>query len=269
MNKYIPVNRPLLDGNEKKYVCDAIDSGWISSDGPFVELFEQKFAKSVGRKYGIAVSNGTAALEVSIRALGIKKGDEVIIPSFTIISCAIAVVNCGATPIFIDCYRDTWNINVDQIEERITKKTKAIMAVHIYGLPAEMNKIIAIAKRHGLLIIEDAAEAHGQKYYGKSCGSFGKVSTFSFYANKHLTTGEGGMILTDNFEIAQKCKKLRNLCFEPSKRYYHRKLGWNYRLTNLQAAVGLAQLETLSEHIEKKIKIGATYQSKLNNCSNV
>jgi perosamine synthetase len=224
---FIPVNRPLLNGNEKKYLLEAINSNWISSDGPMIEEFEQKFSKSVNRKYGIAVANGTAALEISVRALGIGLSQEVLIPTFTIISCALSVLRNGAKPVFVDCYPDTWNINIEDLADKITARTVAIMPVHIYGLPVDMNPLLKIAKKYGLAIIEDAAEAHGQTYYGRPCGSFGEISTFSFYANKHVTTGEGGMIVTDNFDLAEKCRKLRNLSFEPEKRFVHYDLGWN------------------------------------------
>lgn len=262
---FIPVNEPLLNGNEKKYLCECIDTGWISSEGPFVKEFEQKMSKTVNRKYGVAVTNGTAALEVAVRALGITEGDEVIMPSFTIISCAMAVTNVGAVPVLVDSDRKTWNMNVDEIESKITSKTKAIMVVHIYGLPVEMEKILELAKKYDLQVIEDAAEMHGQTYNGRPCGSFGDISTFSFYPNKHITTGEGGMVVTDNEELAERCKSLRNLCFRKDVRYVHDELSDNYRFTNLQAAVGLAQLERLEEFVTKKRNMGKYYTEKLQN----
>jgi len=259
---FIPVNEPLLDGNEKKYLMHCIDTGWISSEGPFVKELEEKFAKRTGRKYGIAVCNGTAALEAAVIASGIEKGDEVILPTFTIISCASAVVRAGAIPVLVDC-DSTWNMSAELIREKITAKTKAIMVVHIYGLPVDMNPVLEIAKEFNLKIIEDAAELIGQTYRGRQCGSFGEVSTFSFYPNKHITTGEGGMILTDDEEIAERCRSLRNLCFKPEKRFVHDELGFNFRMTNLQAAVGVAQLERLDEFIIKKRKIGSAYNELL------
>ena len=262
---FIPVNEPLLNGNEKKYLCECIDTGWISSEGPFVKEFEQKMSKTVNRKYGVAVTNGTAALEVAVRALGITEGDEVIMPSFTIISCAMALTNVGAVPVLVDSDRKTWNMNVDEIESKITSKTKAIMVVHIYGLPVEMEKILELAKKYDLQVIEDAAEMHGQTYNGRPCGSFGDISTFSFYPNKHITTGEGGMVVTDNEELAERCKSLRNLCFRKDVRYVHDELSDNYRFTNLQAAVGLAQLERLEEFVTKKRNMGKYYTEKLQN----
>lgn len=260
---FIPVNEPLLNGNEKKYLCECIDTGWISSEGPFVKKFEQKMSAGVNRKYGIAVSNGTAALEVAIQALGIGEGDEVIMPTFTIISCAMAVTKLGAVPVLVDSDIHTWNMNVDEIEAKITSKTKAIMIVHLYGLPVEIDKVLALAEKYNLKVIEDAAEMHGQTYKGKPCGSFGNVSTFSFYPNKHVTTGEGGMVVTDDEQLAERCRMLRNLCFRKDVRYVHDEISDNYRFTNLQAAVGLAQLERLDEFVEKKRRMGKYYTEKL------
>lgn len=260
---FIPVNEPLLNGNEKKYLCECIDTGWISSEGPFVKEFEQKMSKTVHRSYGIAVSNGTAALEVAVQALGIGTGDEVIMPTFTIISCAMAVTKVGGIPVFVDSDPFTWNIKADEIEKKITSRTKAIMLVHLYGLPAEVDKILSLAKKYHLKVIEDAAEMHGQTYNNKPCGSFGDISTFSFYPNKHITTGEGGMIVTDDEELAERCCSLRNLCFRKDVRYIHDEISDNYRFTNLQAAVGLAQLERLDEVVERKRAMGKYYTERL------
>jgi perosamine synthetase len=257
----VSVNEPLLDGNEKKYLIECIETGWISSEGPFIKRFEQEFAMRMGRQFGIAVANGSAALDAAVIALGIGEGDEVIMPTFTIISCAAAVVRAGAKPILVDSDH-TWNIDVSQITSKITPRTKAIMAVHIYGLPSDMNPILAIAQKYGLKIIEDAAEMHGQTYYGQPCGSFGDISTFSFYPNKHVTTGEGGMILTDDPVLAERCRGARNLFFG-KRRYIHHELGYNLRMTNLQAAVGVAQLERLDTFIAKKRHIGAMYTELL------
>ena len=259
----IPVNTPLLEGNENKYLHECINTGWISSEGPFVGRFENEFAEKVNRKFGISVTNGTTALELAVKAIGIHAGDEVILPSFTIISCADAIVRAGATPVLVDCYMDTWNMDVSKIESVITEKTKAILAVHIYGLPAEMDLILAIAKKYDLKVIEDAAQMHGQTYKGKPCGSFGDVSTFSFYANKIITTGEGGMLLTNNEEIAKKARYYKNLCFNNETRFVHQNSGWNMRMTNLQAAVGVAQLEQLDKLVEKKRWIGNLYHELL------
>lgn len=260
---FIPVNEPLLNGNEKKYLCECIDTGWISSEGPFVKEFEQKMSAAAGRKYGIAVSNGTAALEVAAMALGIKEGDEVIMPTFTIISCAMAVTKLGAVPVLVDSDPKTFNMRTEEIEKKITPKTKAILAVHLYGLPAEMDEILRLAEKYKLKVIEDAAEMHGQTYKGKPCGSFGDISTFSFYPNKHVTAGEGGMVVTDSEELAEKCRSLRNLCFRSDVRYVHDEISDNYRFTNLQAAVGLAQLERLDEFVAIKREMGRYYTEQL------
>ena len=266
---FIPVNEPLLTGNEKRYLNECIDTGWVSSEGPFVDKFEQLFAERVNRKHAIAVSNGSVALDAAIVALGIGAGDEVILPAFTIISCAAAIVRAGATPVLVDSDPVTWNMDVEQIEEKITSNTKAIMAVHIYGLPVDMNPLLKLAKQHGLVVIEDAAEMHGQTYNDKPCGSFGDISTFSFYPNKHITTGEGGMIVTDDDQLAERCRSLRNLCFVAEQRFVHHELGWNLRFTNLQAAVGLAQLERLDEFITLKRKMGAQYTAAFSDANGI
>ena len=260
---FIPVNEPLLDGNEKKYLCECIDTGWISSEGPFVKEFENRMSKSAGRKYGVAVANGTAALEVAAMAVGIGEGDEVIMPTFTIISCAMAVTKLGGIPVLVDSDIHTWNMNVEEIERKITKRTKAIMMVHLYGLPADVDKIMELAKKYELKVIEDAAEMHGQTYQGRPCGSFGDISVFSFYPNKHITTGEGGMVVTDSEELAERCRSLRNLCFRKDVRYVHDEISDNYRFTNLQAAVGLAQIERLEEFVERKRNMGRFYTERL------
>ena len=269
MSVFIPVNEPILNGNEKKYLNECIDTGWISSEGPFVKRFEEEFAARVGRKHGIAVCNGTAALDAAVEALGIGEGDEVILPTFTIISCVLQIIRSGATPVLVDCDPYTWNMDISQIEDKITLKTKAIMVVHIYGIPVDMNPVIEFCQRFGLKLIEDTAELIGQTYYGKSCGSFGDISTVSFYPNKHITTGEGGMILTDDDDLAAKCRDLRNLCFKPGKRFIHEHLGWNFRMTNLQAALGVAQLERLDEFIDKKRWIGRKYNELLEGLSGI
>jgi perosamine synthetase len=263
MESFVPVNEPLLDGNEKKYLVECIDSGWISSEGPFVVRFEREFAARVGRQYGIAVSNGSVAIDAAVAALDIGEGDEVIMPAFTIISCAAAVVRAGARPVLVDSDATTWNMDVSQIEAKITPRTKAIMVVHIYGLPVDMAPLMEIAERHGLAVIEDAAEMHGQTCAGRPCGSFGRLSTFSFYPNKHVTTGEGGMIVTDDAALAERCRGLRNLCFEPGRRFVHEELGWNFRMTNMQAALGVAQLERLDEFVARKRRMGESYSRLL------
>lgn len=259
----IPVNEPLLNGNEKNYLIECIDTGWISSEGPFIQRFEEQFAERVGRKHAIAVANGSMALDAAVAALDLSVGDEVLMPSFTIISCASAIVRAGAVPVAVDADPVTWNIDVTKIESCITNRTKALMVVHIYGLPCDMQPILSFAQKYGLRIIEDAAEMHGQTYEGRPCGSFGDLSTFSFYPNKHITTGEGGMIVTDSDALAERCRSLRNLCFIPERRFVHEELGWNMRMTNLQAALGVAQLERLSLFVEKKHAMGALYTELL------
>ena len=261
----IPVNQPLLNGNEEKYLIECIRTGWISSEGPFIKKFEDNFSARVQRNYGIAVSNGSVALDIAIKALGIGETDEIILPTFTIISCAAAIVRSGATPVLVDSDSKTWNIDINQIESKITSRTKAIMVVHIYGLPVDMNRILELARKYNLKIIEDAAEMHGQTYYNLPCGSFGDISIFSFYPNKHITTGEGGMLVTNDNELHLKCKSLRNLCFNDERRFVHHELGWNFRMTNLQAALGVAQLERLDEFVIKKRKIGEIYNNRFRN----
>lgn len=267
MKDFIPVNEPLLEGNEKKYLEECIDTGWISSEGPFVKRFEEEFAARVGRKHGIAVSNGTAAIDAAVEALNIGIGDEVILPTFTIISCLLQIKRSGATPILVDSDPLTWNMDVSKIEAKITPRTKAIMVVHIYGLPVDMSLVVDLCQRYNLKLIEDAAEMIGQTYNGRQCGSFGDVSTVSFYSNKHTTTGEGGMILTDDEKIANNCRELRNLCFTPGNRFVHERLGWNLRMTNIQAAIGVAQLEKLDEFLEKKRWIGQMYNEQFSELS--
>jgi perosamine synthetase len=266
MSQFIPVNRPDLSGNEKKYLIDCIETGWISSEGPYVEKFENAIAQLTNRKYAVAVCNGTAALDLAVEAAGISAGDEVIIPTFTIISCINQIIRSGAKPILVDADINTWNMNVASIESKITSKTKAIMVVHIYGLPVDLKPVLALAKKHDLKVIEDAAEMHGQTYLNKPCGSFGDISTLSFYPNKHITTGEGGMILTDSLEIAELCKSLRNLCMQEGNRFVHERLGWNMRMTNMQAALGLAQTEKLEVFVARKREIGALYIENLQDC---
>jgi perosamine synthetase len=267
--KFIPVNEPLLDGNEKKFLAQCIDTGWISSEGPFVRQFETQFAERVSRRYGIAVANGSVALDCALAALQIGTGDEVILPTFTIISCAGAIVRTGAKPVLVDCDPHTWNMDVTQIEEKITAKTKAIMVVHIYGLPVDMDPVRKLAAKYNLHLIEDAAEAHGLAYKDRPCGSFGDLSTFSFYPNKLVTTGEGGMIVTDNNELANRCRSLRNLCFQAGQRFVHEELGWNLRMSNIQAALGVAQLERVDEFLAKKRHMGQRYMQLLSDIDGI
>ncbi len=263
----IAVNTPLLGEREHEYVMAALRSGWISSAGPDIEKFEKRWAEYCNRKYAVAVSNGTAALELAVQSLNLARGDEVIIPTFTIISCALAVVYSGARPVLVDADARTWTMDVDAVKAALTPRTRAIMAVHMYGHPVAADPLLEIATHNGLALIEDAAEAHGAECLTKisgeaqwrRCGSFGLVSTFSFYANKLITTGEGGMLLTDDEEIARRCREGRNLCFVPGQRFRHEDLGHNYRLTNLQAALGLAQMERIDAIVARKRAMASRY----------
>jgi len=266
---FIPVNRPCLNGNEKKYLLECIETGWISAQGPFVSRFETEMAHRLGRRHGIAVSSGTAALDVAMAALKLEPGDEVILPTFTMIACAASIVRAGAIPVVVDAEADTWNMNVDAVRAAITPRTRAIMPVHIYGFPVDMAPLTTLAKQYGLAIIEDAAEALGQTYNGQPCGSFGDLSALSFYPNKHVTTGEGGMLLTDDDQLAARCRSLRDQCYLPHQRFVHEELGWNLRMSNLQAAVGVAQLEQLDQFLAFKRKMGAAYSAALEGLSTI
>ena len=259
----IPIAEPSLGEEELNNVIEAVKSGWISSKGKFIEEFEDKFARYCGRRYGVATSNGTTALHLALSALGIKKGDEVVVPDLTFVATANTVIYCNAKPVFVDSHPEHWCIDPEKIEERITKKTKAIIPVHLYGHPCDMDAIIDISEDHDLFVVEDAAEAHGAEYKGKKVGSFGDISCFSFYGNKIITTGEGGMCLTDNEELAEKMRILRDHGMNPNKRYWYDIVGFNYRMTNLQAAVGVAQLNKLDKFVEKKRKIGNWYSEGL------
>jgi perosamine synthetase len=274
----IPVNEPVLGDREIDYATECIRSGWISSAGRFIEEFEQQWAAYCGMKHGIAVSNGTAALQTAVASLGLKPGYQVIMPTFTIISCALAVIYNGGIPVLVDSDPRTWCMDVSMIEEKITDQTRAIMPVHIYGHPVDMDPLQELADCHRLSIIEDAAEAHGAEYLSNRdkntsrwlrCGGMGHLSCFSFYANKLITTGEGGMVLTNDPALAEKARSTRNLCFRQEKRFYHTELGSNFRLTNLQAALGLAQMERIDKIVEKKRWIGKAYTERLQNIPGV
>jgi perosamine synthetase len=268
----IPVNEPLIGELEIEYVQDCLLTGWISSAGKYLEEFEHAWADYCGMRYGIAVSNGTTALQVAVACLGLHPGDEVILPTFTIISCAQAITYNGGIPVLVDSEPRTWCMDVSQVAERITPRTRAIMPVHIYGHPVDMDPILSLAKQYGLKVIEDAAEAHGAEYLSgrgqpnelwQRCGSMSDISVFSFYANKLVTTGEGGMVLTNDPKVAEQARSLRNLCFRRERRFYHTELGHNFRLTNLQAAIGLAQIKRMPETIAKKRWIGESYTQRL------
>ena len=263
--RFIPVCEPLYLGNEEKYVLDAVRSKWISSTGSYIKRFEEQFSNYCGLTYGIATTSGTTALHLALRALDIKEGDEVIMPNFAMIAVLFAILYCRATPVFIDVEPDTWNIDVSKIEEKITPKTKVILPVHTYGHSTDMDPIIKLAQKHNIYIVEDAAEGHGAQYKGRRCGSIGHINCFSFYANKIITTGEGGMIVTSDAELADKCRYYKNLCFSlDSKRdYVHDDLGYNYRMTNIQAALGLAQLENIDKFIERRRNNAGLYNELL------
>jgi perosamine synthetase len=268
--KFIPVNTPLINNEDALAVAKTIKSGWISSEGPDVRKFENKIANFLGRKFGCAVSSGTAALEIAIRSLNLKKNDEVIMPTFTIISNAMAIIKSSAKPILVDVDVNTWNIRIEDIEKKITKKTKCLMIPHIYGLANDMDKILKITKKYNIYLIEDAAETLGLKYKNKQCGSFGDISILSFYANKHITTGEGGMLLTNNKKLNEKFKDYRNLCFGSKKnRFNHYDISWNYRYTNIQAALGISQLKRINRIIKKKHEIGNYYYNNFKNIKNI
>ena len=258
-----PVSIPYISQRDINSVNKVLKNGWISSDGPEVRKFESEFSKFIDRKYSVAVSSGTAALEIAIKALGIKKNDEVLIPNFTIISNALAVVKQQAKPVLVDCNLENWNIDINQLKNKINKKTKAIIVTHIYSFANDMDKILKICRKNSIFVIEDAAEVIGLKYKNKKCGSFGDISTFSFYANKQITTGEGGMISVNKFDLYNKCKSLRNLCFGKLNRFNHEDIGWNYRMTNIQAALGLSQIKNINKIVKKKIMIGKQYYKNL------
>jgi perosamine synthetase len=258
----IPVNEPYIGEQETAYVRECLKSGWISSAGTFIDRFEAEFAAYCRAKHGVAVANGTVALQLAVASLELEPQAEIIIPTFTIISCALAAIYCGAIPVLVDSDPDTWCMDVSQVEAKITPRTRAIMPVHVYGHPVDMDPLREIAERHGLLVIEDAAEAHGAEYKGRRCGGLGDVSCFSFYANKIVTTGEGGMVLTDDDAIAAKARSKRNLCFQ-EPRFLHTELGYNFRLTNLQAALGVAQLERIDEIVARKRAVGRAYHEGL------
>jgi perosamine synthetase len=269
---WVPVNEPLLTDEDFAPLEDAFRSGWISSAGRYVEEFEAGWSNYCGHTHGIGVANGTVALQVAVDAVGLGPGDEVIMPSYTIISCAMAVVRAGAKPVLVDCCPRTYNMAVDELEARITPQTKAIMVVHIFGHPVDMDPVLRLAERHGLYIIEDAAEVHGARYLSgretaspgwKTCGGMGHISTFSFFANKLITTGEGGMLLTSDERLAQRCRDLRNLCFLPERRFLHRELGHQFRLTNMQAAVGVNQVKRIESIVDRKRSIAAEYSARL------
>ncbi|HEV2599214.1 DegT/DnrJ/EryC1/StrS family aminotransferase [Sphingopyxis sp.] len=259
----VPVSSPSLSGEEERLLKQCLEEGWISSRGPWIERFEAAVAARAGRRFGIAVSNGSAALEVALAALGIGAGDEVVLPAHTIISCALAILRVGATPVLADSEPSSWCIDPADAERRITTRTRAIMMPHLYGLPADMEAFEALAMRHGIVIVEDASQMIGATCRERPCGSFGAVSSFSFFANKNVTTGEGGMVLTDDPAIAARARAYRDLGAQPDRRFVHDDIGWNYRLGSLAAAFGLAQLDGLEARLARKRAIGLAYRDRL------
>ena len=257
--KYIPISSPLLKGNELMYVTECINTNWISSQGKYVKKFEEQFSKRHNNFDAVSVSNGTVALHLAFESLGVSAGDEVIVPNFTFVASVNSILFSKATPVLVDIDPLTLNIDCGLIEKSITSKTKAILVVHLYGLPCEMDEISKIAKAYNLLVIEDCAESLGSKFDNQIVGTFGDASTFSFYGNKTITTGEGGMVLFKNSDIAEKARVLRDHGMDKSKRYWHNFVGYNYRMTNIQAAIGVAQFEQLDDFIIKKRKIAEIY----------
>lgn len=262
---FIPVCEPMLAGNELKYVTEAVSTGWISSSGKYVNEFEKQFAAYSDCQYGVAVCNGTIALHLALVALGIGKDDEVIVPTFTMIASAYAICYTGAKPVFVDADKDTWNIDVKKIEEKITPKTKAIMPVHIFGKMCDMDAIKALADKYNLYIIEDAAEAHGAIYHGKKAGSYSDIAAFSFFANKNITTGEGGMVITNSKEVYDRARYFKNVCFplDGPRNYQHEDIGFNYRMSNVVAAIGLAQVEKADDYKAMRIRNHELYKKYL------
>jgi perosamine synthetase len=259
----IPVAEPLLDDRALANVEEAMRTGWISSEGRFIAEFERRWANYCGVAHGIAVCNGTVALEVAMAALNLPAGSEVILPSFTIISCVAAVLRTGCRPVLVDCEPDTWCLDVGEVERKITERTRAVMPVHMYGHMADMDPLMALAEKFNVAVVEDAAEAHGGEYRGRRAGGIGAISCFSFYANKIVTTGEGGMVVTDDAKLAERSRSLRNLCFKREQRFLHTELGYNFRMTNVQAAIGLAQVERIEDHVARKRRMAARYGEHL------
>jgi perosamine synthetase len=261
--RIIPVCEPALEGNETRYVLDCLNTGWISSAGKYIPLFEQAFGHKVGCEYGIACVSGTTAIHLILAALGLGPGDEVIIPTFTMIATAYAVSYTGARPVLVDSERKTWNMDIAQVEARITDRTKAIVVVHTYGHPVDMDAVLEIARRHNLYVVEDAAEAHGATYKGRLVGSLGDAAAFSFYANKIITTGEGGMVTTNDPELAETVRTLRDHAFSKERHFWHKYMGYSFRMTNLQAAIGLAQTEQMDDFVTRRRENASQYTSLL------
>lgn len=263
MDKFLPVAAPALVGNERAYVLDCIDSTWISSTGKYIDKFESGFAEFCGVKQALTCCNGTVALHLALLALGVGPGDEVLVPTLTFVATANAVTYCGARPVFVDAEAETWNMDAGKLRELITPRTKGIIVVHLYGHPMDMDPVMQLARERGLFVVEDAAEAHGAEYKGRWAGSLGDIATFSFYGNKIITTGEGGMVTTDNAELAAKVRQLRGQGQDPDRRYWFPIVGYNYRMTNIEAAIGLAQLEKVDWHMARRRENAELYRKHL------
>ncbi len=261
--KFIPVSHPILGAKEKQLVQECLDSSWVSSAGRFIPLFEEAFARYCGVPYGVAASSGTAALHLALLAMGVRPGDEVIVPGLTYVATANAVVYCGARPVFVDSEHETWNLDVRRVRECITPKTRGIIVVHLYGHPVDMDPILELARRRRLFVIEDAAQAHGAEYRGKRVGSLGELGVFSFFGNKIITTGEGGMVVTRDPDLRDRLRLLRGQGMDPGRRYWFPVVGYNYRMTNIQAALGLAQLEYIQERLEERRQVASWYYREL------
>jgi perosamine synthetase len=266
---FLPVAVPLLDGNEAKYVLDCIESGWVSSLGKYIPSFEQRFAEFCEARYGIAVSNGTVALHLALATLGIGPGDEVIVPTLTFVATANAVRYVGATPVFADSDPRTWTMDPEDVARKVTSKTKAIIPVHLYGHPVDMQPIMDLAQERNIFVLEDAAEAHGALYRNKKVGGIGHNNCFSFYGNKIITTGEGGMLTTNDANLAERARFLRDHAMSPERRYWHTEVGYNFRMTNIQAALGLAQMERIDVFIEHKRWLAQRYNELLTSVTGI
>ena len=269
MGKFYPVALPILNGKEKEYVMDCLDSTWISSNGPYIRKFEEEFAHFCGTAHAVACCNGTTALHLALLAHGVGPGDEIIMPTFTFVATANAVAYCGAKPVFVDSEAETWNIDTCLIERNITRCTKGIIAVHLYGHPADMDPVRDIANQYGLFVVEDAAEALGAEYKGKRTGGLGHSAIFSLFGNKIITTGEGGMLTTNDARIAAKARVLRGQGMDLERRYWHPVIGYNYRMTNIQAAIGYAQLQNADWHIKQRLRIARHYDEYLRRCGSI
>lgn len=268
-DQFIPVSAPDLSGNEKKYAADAVESTWVSSSGKYLSKFESQLASQTGVNHGIATSSGTTSLHLALLALGIGPGDEVIVPSFTFVATANVVRYCGATPVFVDVSPESWCIDAKTIEPGLSSRTKAIIAVHIFGNVADVAGIRSLVAGRGIAIVEDTAEAHGASRDGHPAGSLGDVSCFSFYGNKIITTGEGGMLVTNSEELADRARKLRDHGMDPTRHYWHEEVGFNYRLTNVQAAIGVAQMERFDEIISNRQRVFDSYRQHLESLEQV